>query len=241
MKNNLKKIVKDKFFIGGVSCVLVIAIIITVILCLPDKTTETPPWDTTSETTSSEIDVPDISQTDPGTSIETDDAESENTGDAVVDLETGAKSGNTGGNAEKPVTPVTEAPEKNDGSNNNNNSSGIVIGEGDKPTTYNCGSANHHCKNADAHAYILNLELEGCQYCGSHSCPSFYGTDEWGNTGLFPKLCPKYSEKGDPVYYCQECGKKNGNGDKDTCQKWIVDFTCPICGQLVKANTCHTH
>ena len=50
-----------------------------------------------------------------------------------------------------------------------------------------------------------------------------------------------YDEKKDPIECCPICGRKNGNGDNNTCQKWIVDFTCPKCGQLVKANECHTH
>ena len=85
------------------------------------------------------------------------------------------------------------------------------------------------------------MELEGCEYCGSHSCPSFYAVNEWGFTRYTPSKCPQYDVKKDALEYCQACGRKNGNGDNNTCQKWIVDFTCPICGELVKANKCHTH
>ena len=74
---------------------------------------------------------------------------------------------------EKPIT-TTSPP------NPENNPSGIIIA-GEKTEEYNCGVANHHCDGPETHAYISNLELEGCPYCGSHSCPSFYATDEWGN------------------------------------------------------------
>ena len=146
---------------------------------------------------------------------------------------------NTGDKAQEPVSPVKKAdptkdPDKKDGD-------GIQIGDSDKNMKYNCGSPKHHCDGEETHAYILNLELEGCPYCGSHSCPSFYAVDEWGNTCYTPSKCPQYDKTKDAAEYCQVCGRKNGNGDNNTCQKWIVDFTCPICGELVKANKCHTH
>ena len=40
-------------------------------------------------------------------------------------------------------------------------------------------------------------EFNGCPYCGSHSCPSFYGVDQWGNGGFFPELCPQYKAAND--------------------------------------------
>lgn len=147
---------------------------------------------------------------------------------------------NTGDKAQEPGSPVQEAdPPKNP--EENNNGGGIQIGGGDNNTEYNCGSPKHHCDGPETHAYILNLELEGCPYCGSHSCSSFYVVDEWGNACYTPSKCPQYDKTKDAAEYCQVCGRKNGNGDNNTCQKWIIDFNCPICGELVKANKCHTH
>lgn len=147
---------------------------------------------------------------------------------------------NTVDKAQEPGSPVKEAdPPKNP--EENNNGGGIQIDGGDNPSKYDCGSQNHHCANPDTHAYILNLEQEGCPYCGSHSCASFYAVDEWGNTCYTPSKCPQYDKTKDAAEYCQVCGRKNGNGDNNSCQKWIIDFTCPICGELVKANKCHTH
>ncbi len=146
---------------------------------------------------------------------------------------------NTGEKAQGTASPAKEANPPKDSEENNNG--GIQIGGGESTPKYNCGSPNHHCAGPETHAFTLNLEDEGCLYCGSHSCPSFYAVDEWGNTCYTPSKCPKYDIKKDSVEYCQACGRKNGNGDNNTCQKWIIDFTCPICGELVKANECHTH
>ena len=243
MKDKLKNLMKNKLFIGSVAGVLVLAIVITVILCLPGK--QAAPVDADTSQTSSTDTVPDIETpdtTDTTSAEKTEDLPSdisvevgENTGDKNTDVETGGK-------AENPATPVNEAePEKPDTGNNGGNSGGgIQIGNPPVEETYSCGCANHHCQNADAHAYILNLELEGCSMCGSHSCPSFYATDEWGNTGYFPALCPKYNEKSDPLHYCQKCGKKIGDGSGGTCVEFINACNCPLCGEYVEARTCHT-
>ena len=82
---------------------------------------------------------------------------------------------------EKPTEPpVVEDDDDDEG--------GITIGGGTVP--YDCGTEGHHCDGPETHAYILNLELKGCKYCGSHSCPSFYAVDEWGNTCYTPSECP---------------------------------------------------
>lgn len=133
---------------------------------------------------------------------------------------------------EKPVNPVTPPTE----------SGGIDIGgEVQQPEKYDCKTPKHHCQDAEAHAWIQNLEIQGCQICGAHDCPSIYAVDEWGGACPDLKKCPHYDEKKNPVEYCQACGRKNGDGDNGTCQKWIVDFTCPKCGQNVPANECHSH
>ena len=105
---------------------------------------------------------------------------------------------------------------------------------------YNCGSPGHHCDGPETHAYILNLEIEGCPYCKMHVCPSFYAVDEWGNTCYTPSMCPKYDVHSDPVYYCQTCGRKCGDGRNDTCVQFVNACNCPNCGEWVESFTCHT-
>lgn len=109
------------------------------------------------------------------------------------------------------------------------------------PAKYSCGFPNHTCSNEQAHVIVCELEKDGCPYCGSHSCISFYTLDQWGNSCPDPTKCPMYDVHKDPIKYCPKCGRLNGNGNNGTCQKWLVDTVCPICGQLVKANECHTH
>lgn len=109
-----------------------------------------------------------------------------------------------------------------------------------KPTAYCCDTPDHCCDNPEIHAYICNLEIAGCRYCGSHHCPSFYGTDQWGNAGYYPSLCPEYDVRKDESVYCQVCGKPCGDGSKDTCARYNIDIHCPLCGKWVPAWTCHS-
>ena len=89
-------------------------------------------------------------------------------------------------------------------------------------------------------AYIKNLELDGCPYCGKHDCPSFYALDEWGSPCYTPNKCPQYDIHEDPVHYCQDCGKPTGDGTVGTCVQFVESCACPICGQWVTAWTCHS-
>lgn len=134
---------------------------------------------------------------------------------------------------EKPVTPKPS-------SDSNENSGDSIINGGEQATAYKCGTKGHHCEGPETHAYILNLERNGCEYCGSHSCPSFYATDEWGNACYTPSKCPKYNIKNDPSYYCQTCKKKCGDGRNGTCVQFVNSDSCPNCGQWVEAGKCHT-
>ena len=118
-------------------------------------------------------------------------------------------------------------------------SGGIVIG-GNTPEPYDCGTPGHHCDGPETHAYVLNLELGGCPYCGKHDCPSFYATDEWGQTCYTPSKCPSYDIHKDPVHYCQKCGKPCGDGSNGTCAEYNIDIDCPLCGEHVEAWTCHS-
>jgi hypothetical protein len=132
---------------------------------------------------------------------------------------------------EKPTEPPVEEDDDDD-------EGGISIGGGTAP--YDCGTEGHHCDGPETHAYILNLELKGCKYCGSHSCPSFYAVDEWGNTCYTPSECPEYDVHDDPVHYCQKCGKACGDGTNGTCVQFVSACHCPICGEHVDRRTCHT-
>ena len=238
------KLFKNKAFIGSSAVVLVIIIVITAVLLLPDKV----PIDEASqaqETSDVTVNVPDIS-TPSETSVISEqpdkEAEKENTSDLVVDVGNTKETDKNPDNSSKastPDKPVTEEQPKDTG--NDNNSGGIQIGGGDSTDKYNCGSPNHNCKNAESHAYIQNLELEGCPYCGSHSCQSFYDVNEWGFTRYNQTLCPKYSEKSDPAKYCQQCGRELWSQSNPTgCFRYLQDTDCE-CGEHVKANTCHHH
>ena len=119
-------------------------------------------------------------------------------------------------------------------------SSGIIHIGGPIAETeaYSCGSANHHCTTAGYHSYICNLEIKGCEYCGSHSCPSFYAVNQWGQACYTPSKCPQYDITKDPMYYCQTCGKPCGHGI-DKCVKYLTACNCPDCGVWCESMACH--
>jgi len=117
---------------------------------------------------------------------------------------------------------------------------GITIGNYTQEQTYSCGALGHHCAGPETHLYICELEQKGCEYCGSHSCPGFYATDEWGQGCYNPSNCPQYDIHKDPCYYCQTCGKKCGDGLGGTCVQFVIACTCPNCGEQVPSWTCHT-
>lgn len=236
---------KNKIIMGVTAGVIAIAVIVTAVLLTGGNVTP-PVTDNPDAGNSSSDVVVNLPTDDPSGTGSTDPTGKEKDEPLVIDVsgnpENPTGTGNNGSNSNSAKTPEksvdTKKPEP---PADNKNGGGIEIGGDDHDhTPYICGSPNHHCKNAEAHAYIQNLELEGCPFCGSHSCPSFYGTDEWGNSGLFPKLCPKYDIKKDPLYYCQDCGKKIGDGKNDTCTQFINACNCPICGEYVPARTCHT-
>lgn len=244
MKEKIKNLMKNKVFLGCITGVLVIAIIITTMLLLP-KNMETLPVDTSPESSETASDVPDI--TVPSTDTTSDTASNtEETGIGDISVDVGGNTDfgtDSGTKSENPATPVNEVDpvkENNNGNTDNNNGGGITIGNPPVEEKYSCGCANHHCQNADYHTSLLNREMEGCPYCGSHSCPSFYAVNEWGYTTLDITLCPKYNEKSDPLKYCQECGKKPGDGSNGTCVQFLHACDCPNCGEHVEANTCHT-
>ncbi len=141
--------------------------------------------------------------------------------------------------AATPDTPVAEVPAEPAEEDPTEPEEGAEAGEPELPA-FSCGDPNHHCANEYAHAMVANRELEGCEMCGSHSCPSFYAVDEWGQGTYDPSLCPEYDVHEDPVHYCQACGKPTGDGTDGTCVFFVVDTQCPNCGEDVKAWECHS-
>lgn len=237
---------KKLFIIGGSAFALVVAIILCIALIPHDNKPVTEPE--TSETAESKTEVT-IIDPDDTESAESEADETDSESEAIVDDGSGLKpivedeesqttSKSETSKADEPIaTPVSEhsvTPDKSE------DTGGVVIGNNPEPEAYSCGVSGHHCSCAEVHALISNYELEGCQYCGSHSCPSFYATDAWGQTCYDASKCPKYNIKSDPVYYCQDCGKKCGDGQNGTCAVYNIDIECPYCGEHVKAWTCHS-
>ena len=232
----MTKLLKNKLFIGGASLAVVIAILLISAALKPSKI----PVDNVSQTSSAAeatVTVPDISMP-PDSQSGVAGTDEESSSDLVLDVDgkTRSDASKSSGNAAPPNKPVTENPPKE-----TSNSGGIQIGGGESSTVkYSCGSPNHHCNGPETHAFILNLEQEGCSYCGSHSCPSFYTMDKWGNAWPDSTKCPQYNILKDPIRYCQTCGKKNGDGSNSTCVQFVNACNCPNCGKYVAANTCHT-
>lgn len=98
--------------------------------------------------------------------------------------------------AEKPKEQQKETPPAE---TKKHESGDIVIGDPTPTQTYSCGVAGHHCTGPETHSFICELEQKGCEHCGSHSCPSFYAVDEWGQGCYTPSKCPKYDIHADPV------------------------------------------
>lgn len=243
----IKALLKNKYVIGGTAAFLVVAVVITIALLIP----KSPNLATAPDESSSVSVSPPVVSMPESTGSEASSHESNiSSGNQLVsDVHVGldqtsskSNGGGTSGNKdnsskakqpEQPVTPV-EPPEQPSSQGGTDN------GGGNTPSPYSCGSPNHHCEGPETHAYILNLELEGCPYCSSHSCPSFYATDQWGGAITDVTKCPNYDIKQDPIKYCQVCGKKNGDGSNGTCTQFTDACSCPLCGEHVEAWTCHT-
>ena len=240
----MKKLLKNKKFIMIVSSVLVLLLICGTVFCLTRHKTENKPVDTEPPTSETGKDIVIDEPEDSSEPEETKDiVEIPDDGNAISPDENIEPTGNKthGDKAEANDTPKEEsaAPAKEP---DNNAEAGIQIG-GNPPVeeVYNCGCANHHCQNADFHASLLNRELEGCPYCGSHSCASFYATNEWGYTCYDATLCPKYNAGQDSAKVCPDCGRPMWSPDNPTgCFRYLQDTECE-CGELVPGNTCHHH
>lgn len=235
-KINIKELLKNKKVVAGAALALIVVVAVSAVLLY--RPGESLPVAGASEPESSDIapTVPSILiSTEPSTSTT---EPTSTTVPGVIDVggdpdQTGATESRVPAQEpEKPVTPVTPPTE----------SGGIDIGgEVQQPEKYDCKTPKHHCRDAEAHAWIQNLEIQGCQICGAHDCPSIYAVDEWGGACPDLKKCPHYDEKKDPMKYCPDCGRPIGNGDNGTCQQFLRDTICDICGQQVKGLKCHTH
>lgn len=229
---------KKIFLIGGIALAVIIAIILCIVLT-PKDTKQSD--DKTAKTSSMEksdvkVEEPTKDKNTEPTVLNTDGIVDDGTGLKPL-IETEDDESNKSGQrkANKTVKPISGGVNtKDEGTTGGINING---GSGQK---YSCGTKNHHCEGPETHAYIQNLELEGCPYCGSHSCQSFYATDEWGNACYTPSKCPKYDIKKDAVYYCQTCGKKCGDGKSGTCVQFVNACNCPNCGKYVESWTCHS-
>lgn len=229
---------KKVFIISGIALALVIAIVVIAVTASgKGQGTVNPNDDPTEPTVSIGDDVTiEIPSENPSERDKDTLPLVEDDGNALT-LTDGGEPGSSGGSvsqgragtAAEPVSGNT--PEERGGGGSN------IYNDDDD---YDCGVAGHHCDGPETHAYILNLEIEGCPYCGSHSCPSFYATDEWGNSCYTPSKCPKYDAHKDPAEYCQECGKHCGDGSNGTCVQFVESCNCPNCGEWVEVNTCHT-
>lgn len=235
---------RTKILTGVTAGVIAIAVIVAVILI--GGNTPAPLMDNpeTGEISPSLNVVPNL-PTDNPIETETTPANDESD-DLTLDVGGNPEStiGNSGNNSdvvpanppEKPIEPQNPIPPAN------NNNSGGTANAGDSMQTgkYTCGTANHHCDTAEKHAFISNLEIDGCDICNSHSCPSFYALNPWGYTQYTPSKCPKYDITKDPVHFCQDCGKPTGDGTNETCEKYINATNCPNCDEYVPSQTCHT-
>ena len=234
MKNKKKLIL-----IGGISAAAIIAIILCVVLIVNRNPKTGDPNGATGTSQEMTAEEPNVDEIDGSASDgETDDQLPDGTviirPDENADGEDGAEpDGEKASEAAKPAEPQTipDEPDTPQG--------GVTVG-GETPEPYNCGTAGHHCDGPETHAYLTNLELQGCPYCGSHSCASFYAQDQWDNSCYTPSKCPKYDIHKDPTQYCQDCGKKLGDGRNGTCVQFVTEDACPNCGERVKAWTCHS-
>lgn len=232
---------KTLFIIGGAVVATVLAII--VIVCAVGSKTPDTPQNTPGTGEDTTVSVGDIafddSETDgadtDGTSC--DETEAAGSCSVLTPDEPPMPSTDSSVSTEPAVTPdapVTEQTPKDDGEGG-----GITVGGG-QAEKYDCGVSGHHCDGPETHAYVTNLELQGCPYCGKSNCQSFYATDEWGNTCYTPGKCPEYDIKKDPAEYCQDCGKKLGDGRNGTCVQFVTAYNCPNCKEYVDAWTCHS-
>ncbi len=240
----MKNLFKNKKIIISISSALTILLIFGIVFSMTHQNNEfTPTESVTNASETSKDVVIDTPENDNSTDETASIGEIEDDGNALKPDESieNTVSKTPGKEAETNATPKkeTDAPAQDPENNAENGSRN----DGNPPVeeAFSCGYTNHHCQNAEFHASLLNRELDGCPYCGSHSCPSFYAVNEWGYTKYDPALCPKYNVQKDSAEYCPNCGRKMWSPDNPTgCFSYLQDTQCE-CGEYVPANTCHHH
>jgi len=236
---------KKKLFIIGGSCILVLITVVLIAILAVNKDAPEPLPEPNSDVTMTDTsditildDITDIEATESDTlNFKVEKIKDDGTGITLDTEETVTNPSEdmaTGQKANDVASPIVENTPKDD-----NIDEDIIIG-GNDIQAYNCGVENHHCDGPETHAYILNLEIEGCPYCTKHDCVSFYATDEWGYSCYTPSKCPNYDILKDPVYYCQDCNRPTGNGTNGTCVQFVNGCECEYCCEWVDSRMCHT-
>lgn len=107
---------------------------------------------------------------------------------------------------------------------------------GETNTGYSCGVEGHVCESAEDHELVVAWEAEGCTFCGSHSCSSFYEySGKYDHTH-----CPEYDVTNDYSYYCQNCHLPRGEGPGYCSHNMLgYDATCKLCNTFVPGGSCH--
>lgn len=108
---------------------------------------------------------------------------------------------------------------------------------------YTCGFENHYCSSQRGHERLLQEIADGCYYCGTSECVSFYARNEQGLTQQDKYLCPEYDVYRDPWFYCQKCNMPKWTTIQDhtkCCFGYVRDTNCYYCSVWVGAEDCHT-
>lgn len=241
-KSKNPKTRKQNRIIAGL-IVAIIAVSIFIAVMIGNFVGKEPDITTTESTTESatleEVIIPSESEESETVTTESVEAEVLVLEEPTKQTTTTTKTNNTTTSTVTVAEPVK--PSQPSGIVQGTDNSGIIDNGNDSVKEYSCGGKGHHCDSKETHEFIVSLEKKGCPYCESHSCKSFYTYDEWGNACYDPTKCESYSAKEDPCEYCQECGKKVGDGSGNTCVRFTVDINCPDCGKRVTAKTCHSH
>lgn len=165
--SKIKELLKNKKIVAGALLALILVVALVAVLLYHPGGSELPVAESSQADVSGEVvvNIPDDTTTQT-TTEQTATTGSPGVLDVKGDPEQKAASSTTRTKAEKPAKPVTTATTPPE-------AGGIQIGGGEQPQIYDCKTPNHHCRDAEAHAWIQNLEIQGCEICGAHDCPVF--------------------------------------------------------------------
>ena len=151
---------KKKFLIIGGSAIAIILAVVLCIVLIPkhgeEKPTESEPTESSNTTVVIDEPVSETQSTETNSINESEKIDDDGNGllKPEVEDDTAEKSETTGEKAKEPNKTVTEQPVSKD-----EGETGVIQIGGGESAAYSCGDANHHCENAEYHAYIKNLEL----------------------------------------------------------------------------------